>query len=155
MVSCDDSDSASVSDADLATPRRVARLLFVYDAESGRLAALADTFKKLVGRGCPLCVVTHGLTGPRSEFTALQQQLLVPVVSVHTDERDRFRISAALPKPSVVAELEQSGEQVVLLDPDAIGRLRGSERDLQGRLEFRAAALDLVLPHTGPDATSL
>lgn len=129
-----------------AEKRKITRLVFVYDADSGRLAALADSLKKLAGKGCPLCAVTHGFSGKRQEFADFEDSLGVPVEYLHRDEASRDLRTRDLDLPCILAEVEGSDEPVVLLDPAAIGRLRGTRLDLKGRLEFRAAALDLELP---------
>ncbi len=126
----------------------ITRLLFLYGAESGKLAAVADSFKKLFGAGCPLCAVTHGFVGPRRSFLDLQERLSIPVVSVHSDELSQFEITESTPRPCILAE-KSDGERVVLIDPAGIGRLKGTPRDLRGRLEFHAAKLGLALPTSG------
>jgi len=47
----------------------ISRLYFVYNAESGTLAAIVDSAKKLLSiNGCPLCSLTHSLLGERNEW---------------------------------------------------------------------------------------
>jgi hypothetical protein len=126
--------------------RNIIRLIFVYDADSGRIAAVADSFKKLLGKGCPLCAVTHGLTKKREQIVAFEQCLSIPVSYLHRDEVQADPIARGHDRPCILAEVEGEQEPVVLLDPRSIERLRGTERDLKGRLLFRAAALGLDLP---------
>ena len=127
--------------------REIEKLIFIYDASSGKLAAMADSLKKLVGRGCPLCAVTHGLARKRSSWEQYESELAVPITYLHADELgdipDRH---PSLELPCVLAELGD-GEQIVILDAKSLRRARGTEADLKGRLEFRAAALGLTLPY--------
>jgi hypothetical protein len=131
----------------MKSARRITRLLFVYDAPSGKLAAIADSLKKVVGRGCPLCAVTHGLFGKRATWAQAERRLGVPVDYLHNDELGLLRVEHPVDLPCILAELEGGGSQIVLLDPEAIDRARGTETDLRGRLAYRAASLGLELPY--------
>lgn len=136
----------SADEQQSAHKRQITRLVFVYDADSGRLAAVADSLKKLVGKGCPLCAVTHGVVKKRQEISAFEQSLGVPVDYLHRDEAAQDPRARGLELPCIFAEVDASDEPVVLLGPPAIARLRGTQTDLKGRLQFRAAQLDLELP---------
>jgi hypothetical protein len=124
----------------------ITRLTFVYDADTGRLAAVADSLKKLVGKGCPLCVVTHGFTGKRQEFQEFESTVGVPVELLHRDEAALDPRVSALSLPCIFADIEGDTAPVVLMDPPAIARLKGTETNLEERLQFRAAALGLEFP---------
>jgi hypothetical protein len=50
--------------------------------------------------------------------------------------------------PVILADIEGDTALAVLLDADAIARLRGTRSDLKGRVAFRAARLGLMLPDT-------
>lgn len=133
--------------------RRIRRLIFVYDAASGLIPAIADSLKKVVGRGCPLCAITHGVAGKRRSWVECERSLALPITYLHTDELESLQPRAEpLELPCILAELEETGEQIVLLDAAAIRRARGTEADLKGRLTFRAASLDLRLPTPQPAA---
>lgn len=136
-----------------AQKRKIRRLIFVYDAASGRLASMADSLKKLVGRGCPLCAVTHGVVSKRPAFERFESSVDVPIVFLHSDELASEGLSPELDLPCILAELSGS-EHVVLLDSAGISRLKGSERDLEGRLQYRAASLGLELPHRARSTNS-
>ncbi|WP_345124674.1 hypothetical protein [Hymenobacter antarcticus] len=65
------------------------RLLFVYNADGGRLAGLKDMFHKILSPAtypCSLCAVTYGATSMRPEWQQFIQQLAVPVAFLHRDE---------------------------------------------------------------------
>ena len=68
------------------------RLLFVYNADGGRLAGLQDMFHKILSPAtylCSLCAVTYGATSMRPEWQQFIQQLAVPVEFLHRDEFGR------------------------------------------------------------------
>lgn len=65
------------------------KLLFVYNADSGFLASIADTAHKLVSPGtysCNLCRVTHGAVSMKDEWKTFVASLPYPVSFLHRDE---------------------------------------------------------------------
>ena len=65
------------------------RLLFVYNADGGRLAGLKDMFHKILSPStypCSLCAITYGATAMRPEWGAFIKTLPVPVEFPHRDE---------------------------------------------------------------------
>jgi hypothetical protein len=123
------------------------RLYFVYNAESGALAAIVDSAKKLLSiNGCPLCSLTHSLAGERAEWRTCKDSMGVAVDYVHRNEltAEMRETIGAQELPCVLA---QSGERVVLLlTNETIRRCNGSLADLRGRLSIHAAMRNLVLP---------
>jgi hypothetical protein len=86
------------------------RLLFVYNADGGRLAGLKDTFHKILSPAtypCSLCAITYGATSMRPEWREFIKKLPVPVGFLHRDEFIRDYPAWArhpLPAAFVVAE---------------------------------------------------
>lgn len=132
---------------DAVTPaRKIDRLLFVYRANSGKLAAFVDSARKVLRlNGCTLCAITHGLAGEKSEWTECRAELGVPVDYLHLDELDK-RLQAFLGEnlPAVVAEVE--GAYELLLGPEVLDRCRGSVTDFRARLRYHATLKSLALP---------
>jgi hypothetical protein len=126
--------------------RRIDRLLFVFNADTGSFNALLDSARKLLRlNGCTLCSITHGLAGEKSEWRECKEEIGVPVDYVHRDE-----ISAELRSvvgdqlPCIVA---QTGtDLILLLAPDVLERCQGSVADLKGRLSYFASVNRLELP---------
>jgi len=126
--------------------RRIDRLLFVFNADTGSFNALLDSARKLLRlNGCTLCSITHGLAGEKSEWRECKEEIGVPVDYVHRDE-----ISAELRSvvgdqlPCIVA---QAGtDLILLLAPDVLERCQGSVADLKGRLSYFASVNRLELP---------
>lgn len=135
-------------------PQPIERLLFVYAANSGLFAALADSTRKVLRlKGCSLCSITHGLAGEKSEWTSCRQALGVEVDYLHADEVTQdVRDVAGDQLPCVLAQTA-SGMQM-LLGPDVLARCRGSVPDLRGRLKNHAARRGLVLPGLDEDSSS-
>ncbi len=143
--------------------RRVVRRIFmVYDAKTGWLSAVKDSMMKVVGSGCSLCFVTHGLAGKRKETRELEKELDgTPLEYRHIDELEdlEIRLGAPVPKPSVLVELDDD-DVVVLMDAPAIARLRtlvehvgasenSADREqasLRGALKFYLAAKGIASP---------
>jgi hypothetical protein len=125
--------------------RRIDRLLFVFNADTGSFNALLDSARKLLRlNGCTLCSITHGLAGEKSEWRECKEEIGVPVDYVHRDE-----ISAELrgvvgdQLPCIVA---QTGtDLILLLAPDVLERCQGSVADLKGRLSYFASVNRLEL----------
>ncbi len=79
-------------------------LVFVYNADSGFVSAIFDSAHKLLSPStydCQLCALTHGLAGPREQWSAFLKTLSVPIEFLHRDEFRRrfpqFASSTALP----------------------------------------------------------
>lgn len=127
------------------TLHRVDRLLFVYNADSGIVASVVDSAKKLLRiNGCALCLLTHSLTGENDEWAICKESLGLPVDYVHRDELDtQLKCVVQNELPCVLAET--GGQFVMLLRPDVIGRCNGSVADLKGRLKIHAAMRGLLL----------
>ena len=65
------------------------RLLFVYNADGGRLAGLKDLFHKILSPAtypCSLCAVTYGAASMRPEWQQFIKALPLPVEFLHRDE---------------------------------------------------------------------
>ena len=123
------------------------RLYFVYNADSGTLAAIVDSAKKLLSiNGCPLCSLTHSLAGERTEWVNCRETIGVPVDYVHRNELTSG-MKGAVEGESLPCVLAKSGDRIViLLTADTIRRCNGSIADLRGRLSIHAAMRDLAFP---------
>ncbi len=124
---------------------QIDRLVFVYNADSGLLATVADSAKKLLSiNGCALCSLTHSTFGAKTEWASCRDSLGVPVDYVHRDELDsRLKTVVQQDLPCVLAETE--GELVMLLRSDVIQRCNGSIADFRGRLKMHAVMRGLEI----------
>lgn len=94
-------------------------LLFVYNADSGLIAALFDSAHKLLSPStydCQLCALTHGLTGPREQWSAFLKTLDVPMEFLHREEfrRRHPQLAASNTLPAIFRE--HDGTLNLLLD---------------------------------------
>ena len=65
------------------------KLIFVYNADSGRLNALMDSLHKVVNPSsysCKLCELTHGAIDEKKEWKNFKQSLDVETNFLHKDE---------------------------------------------------------------------
>jgi hypothetical protein len=125
--------------------RRIDRLLFVFNADTGSFNALLDSARKLLRlNGCTLCSITHGLAGEKSEWRECREEIGVPVDYVHRDEiSGELRGVVGDQLPCIVA---QTGtDLILLLAPDVLERCQGSVADLKGRLSYFASVNRLEL----------
>lgn len=127
------------------TGRPIEKLILVFDANAGVLDALIDSTRKLFRlKGCPLCSITHGLAGERSEWKSCRDSIGVPVDYLHRDELD-----ASLEQiigdqlPCVLARTADRTE--LLMGPAVLDRCAGSIPDFRGRLMHHAARLGLTI----------
>lgn len=133
--------------------KRIDRLVMVYDANSGAWGAMVDSAKKiLMLKGCPLCSITHGIAGEKSDWKSCREEIGVPVDYLHRDEigGQTARLAQELGLPCVLAEVE--GQLVPLLRPDVLDRCRGNVAEFRGKLHYHASAKDLDMvsdPHLG------
>ncbi len=134
----------------MAEKQQIRRLILIYNADAGKLAALVDSARKVLRlNGCALCSITHGLAGEKDEWRSCRTEIGVPIDYLHRDEifgPMKQLVGGTL--PCVVAETI-SGPQV-LLTPDVLERCRGSVDDFKGRLQTHAAMRDLELPASTP-----
>lgn len=110
-------------------------LVFVYNADSGLVAALFDSAHKLLSPStydCQLCALTHGLAGPREQWSAFLKTLDVPMEFLHRDEfRRRFpQLIGSTALPAIFRK--RGGALEPVLDGTA---LRGMT-DLDALMEF-------------------
>ena len=131
----------------MPTREKITRLYFVYNANSGTLAAIVDSAKKLLSiNGCPLCSLTHSLAGERDEWKTCRDTMGVPVDYIHRDEltAEMKACVANEPLPCVLAR--SVGGLTLLLTAETIRRCNGSIADLRGRLNIHAAMRNLAFP---------
>jgi hypothetical protein len=115
------------------------RLLFVYNADGGRLAGLKDMFHKILSPAtyaCSLCAVTYGATAMRPEWKEFIQNLPVPVDFLHRDEFVRgYPQWRSYPLPAAFAVAE-TGELTPFIEAAAM-----NAADLNGLMELVRARL--------------
>ncbi len=101
-----------------------ARLVFVYNADSGPVSALMDAVHKLVSPqtyACSLCFITYGPVAMRTEWKRFIEGLPYPSEFLHRDQfRDRWP-ELDVPLPAI---LMQEGERApdVLVGADEMAR---------------------------------
>lgn len=121
----------------LKNKKPVGRLILLYDTPSAELAAFAKGLSSLLAEECSLV----GLAGGDRDL---------PGISV-PDESDAQRIRTQVPEsaslPIVMAETQEPGDLVELLDADVIDRVGVAEGDLKGRLSYYASLHDLEIPY--------
>jgi hypothetical protein len=114
------------------------RLLFVFDADAGKLSAFLDSARKALGLGaCSLCALTHGLAGEKEEWRQARTCLSAPVAYLHRDELTGDLAPLALERlPRVVAESGDAFE--TLLTPEDLAACGGSLDEMLRRLRDSA-----------------
>ncbi|MEM8738575.1 MAG: hypothetical protein AAGG38_08875 [Planctomycetota bacterium] len=111
------------------------KLVFVYNARSGRWNAALDSAHKLVSPGsyrCGLCAVTHHPLGMKKRWRAFVAALPAEVEFLHRDEAvGRYDVSGVR-WPAVLAERPGGAggepEATVWLDADRMGGATGLEQ---------------------------
>lgn len=125
------------------TGTRIERLLFIYNADSGKWGAFVDSAKKLLMiNGCALCSITHGLAGERSEWKECRDELGVSIDYVHRDELTpqlKALVDNAL--PCIVAQTRVG--PILLVRPEVLERCRGSVGELKGKIPYYAKLKNL------------
>ena len=129
----------SLSDASRIS-LRAKRVIFVYNADSGALAAMWDSAKKVVGseKACTLCSITHGVFAEKSEWGEIDRSLGAPTVYYHRDdipaEVRAFIDQKSLPLPLVVFEWE-GGDYDVAITAETVKNCAGDPRRLKDELK--------------------
>ena len=125
--------------------RKVDKLIFIFDANSGKIGAFLDSTKKvLMIGGCALCAITHGIFGEKNEWKECQEELEVPITYYHRDEIPpplKEIVTGHLPCIAARA----GTKYLMLLEPEVLQRCRGDVSDLKGRIRYYLAANNLTL----------
>jgi hypothetical protein len=117
-----------------------ARILFVYNADAGLLAAMLDSLRKLARspEACALCSITHGIAAKRNQWDRIECQFGLPTSYYHRDELPaglaRFLERAKLALPVVLFEWENGGFQLAVT-AGQLRECRGSPVCLKARIE--------------------
>ncbi len=125
--------------------KKIDRLIFIYDANSGKIGAFLDSTRKLlmIG-GCALCTITHGVLGEKSEWKECQEELGVPITYYHRDEiPESLKEMVTGHLPCILAQVGR--RYIMLLEPAVLKRCQGDVRDLRGRINYYLAANNLRL----------
>ena len=137
-------DSTTENEQELSK-QKVSRLLFIYDANSGKIGAFLDSARKvLMIGGCALCTITHSVFGEKTEWQECKEELGVPIDYYHRDD-----IPAPLKElvignlPCIVAQV--GTDYIMLLGPAVLQRCRGDVHDLKGRIHYYLVANNLTL----------
>ncbi len=129
----------SLSDASRIS-LRAKRVIFVYNADSGALAAMWDSAKKVVGseKACTLCSIAHGVFAEKAEWGEIDRSLGAPAVYYHRDdipaEVRAFIDQKSLPLPLVVFEWE-GGDYDVAITAGTVKNSAGDPRRLKDELK--------------------
>ncbi len=94
------------------------RMLFVYNADSGRLNSWLDIGHKLLSPdtySCNLCSLTHGLLTEREEWRNYRESASDELVFLHRDEFEReCGEGCAFNYPVILREQEGGGYETLL-----------------------------------------
>ena len=75
-------------------------LVFVWNADAGWQHALMDSLHKVISPqtySCKLCQLTHGITGPKAQWTKFLEAIQNPVEFYHRDQFPGTPIAEQLP----------------------------------------------------------
>lgn len=125
--------------------KQVDRLIFIYDANSGKIGAFLDSARKvLMIGGCALCAITHGILGEKTEWKECQEELGVPIKYYHKDEiPEHLQQTVAGHLPCILAQVGR--KYIMLLEPEVLERCRGYVSDLKGRINYYLDANNLKI----------
>jgi hypothetical protein len=96
------------------------KLLFIYNADSGKLNALFDIGHKIVNPesySCNLCTLTHGTFAERKEWKRFRESTSLDLLFLHRDEfetqfEQRFSYPIVLKQEEAELEVFVSTEQL-------------------------------------------
>jgi hypothetical protein len=106
----------------------IQKVVFVYNADAGRLNAILDSAHKLISPDtyqCALCEITHGAFGERKAWQEFKKSLALPVVFYHRDEFESA--TGQRYEYPVVLGVTAQRAPVVLLDAGQIAQCQSVE----------------------------
>jgi len=102
------------------------KIIFVYNADSGRINNWFDIGHKLLSPdtyACNLCSLTHGVFAEREEWKRYRDSIDAELVFLHKDEFEKANDpGTSIRYPIILKELE-SGELEVLVSTEEINSL--------------------------------
>lgn len=133
-----------MTSSDEVGPRRIVRLVGVYDADHTWRGEVGYWVGARLGRRhCSLCDITHGSLRQRPQWMACRAGLPVRFDTFHRDDQpDSTRSVAGGRAPVVVAET--TGGDVLLLDEVDLDACEGSTDRLVDAVEGAMARLGLT-----------
>lgn len=106
-------------------------LVFVWNADTGWHNALMDSLHKVISPktySCALCQLTHGLAGPKTQWSAFLKTIGRPSECYHRDEFQRTPIAEQFPLLELPAVLIHASEKwQILLSRDEIAQCEDLE----------------------------
>jgi len=125
--------------------QKVDQLIFIYDANAGKVSAFLDSAKKvLMVGGCALCTITHGILGEKQAWKNCQEELGVPINYYHKDEVPALIQEVVQGRlPCILAQMGR--RYLMLLEPEVLKRCRGNVDDLKGRIRYYLNANNLMI----------
>ena len=94
-----------------------ARLLFVYNADSGPVSALMDAVHKVVSPqtySCSLCFITYGAVSMRREWKDYVARLPYPTEFLHRDEFCARWPGLEVPLPAIMVQAGERAPEVLV-----------------------------------------
>lgn len=116
------------------------RVIFIYNADAGRLAAMLDSVKKAAGseQACSLCSITHGLFAEKENWATIDRSLGVSTEYFHRDDMPEpvrnFMNETGSGLPVVLLE-NNDGDFSVAVKPDELKACGGETDCLRQLLE--------------------
>lgn len=116
-------------------------LVFVWNADGGWQHALMDSLHKVLSPqtySCKLCQLTHGITGPKAEWSHFLENIGREVVFYHRDQFKKSPLAESFPGLELPVVLCRSSETwEILLPKSEIVRLENLD-ELLRKLEQRS-----------------
>ena len=116
------------------------KVIFIYNADAGRLAAMLDSVKKAAGseQACSLCSITHGLFAEKENWATIDRSLGIPTSYFHRDDMpepvSNFVRDQGLRLPVVLLE-SREGDYSVAVKPNELKACKGDPACLQTLLQ--------------------
>ncbi len=103
------------------------KLIFVYNADSGKWNAYLDMAHKIFSPStypCSLCAITYGTFSIKEEWAAFKKTLNLPLTFLHKDEwEQQYNIDEKLP----AVFIKQEDKISVWIDADTMNKLSLSQ----------------------------
>ena len=114
----------------------IQKIIFIYNADEGKLNAAFDSIHKFVSPGtyqCQLCAMTHGSFGMKKDWKAFIESLGVEIQFLHRDDASKILGDTVPPLPAVMG-VDSEKTMKVLVSSEEMKNMQNDPEKLKAAI---------------------